>query len=250
VNPDRFVRQIFSDYVDAQRRLVVVGTRKAIPLRDYYGTREGADYFLDIASDGAGTFQPIFHIDMFITVLGSSADGECDVLVGSPQLADERLGTSSPFALDDVYDRIARNLANAGLKVHRNPLVHRSTLGQKLTVAQLKQIGSEPGNEPLQLAIEELVAAGASDATAVTVRAWHHVTWNNCLVENSGAHGKHLYLPTFGHGDNSDLKPLDEHMKGLFESFGYTVHPLADFNKFARRQGVVHCIKKYLDRGN
>ena len=250
VDPDRFVRQVFADYVDAQRELIVVGTGKAIPVRDYYGTREGENYFLEIAGNGAGTFQPIFHIDMFLTVLGSNADGQCDVLVGSPRLADERLGTSSPFALDEVYDAIARDLAGAGLTVHRNPLVHRATPGRSLTVAELKQIASEPGDEPLQVAVEELVSAGASDATAVTVRAWHHVTWNNCLVENSETHGKHVYLPTFGHGANSDLKPLDDQMKGTLESFGYTVHLLGDFNKFARRQGVVHCIKKYLDRGN
>lgn len=250
VTPNRFVRQMFSDYVDAQRELHVVGTRKAIPLRDYYGTREGEDYFLDIASDGSGTFQPIFHIDMFVTLLGKNAAGECDVLVGSPRLADEQLGTRSPFALDDVYDRIARNLGTAGLRVHRNPLVHRSTSGRTLTVAQLQQIASEPGNEALQIAVDELVSAGAADATAVTVRAWHHITWNNCLVENSQTQGKHVYLPTFGHGANSDLRPLDEHMKGIFESFGYAVHLLADFNKLARRQGVVHCIKKYVDRGD
>ncbi len=237
--PEQFVRQIFADYVDAGRELLVVGTGKAIPLRDYYGTRDGDDYVLDIAGDGAGTFQPIFHIDMFITLLGAD-----DVLVGSPRLADGLLGTTSPFALDDVYDTIARDLAAAGMRVHRNPLVHRATRGQRLTVAQLRQID----DEALQVAVEELVSAGASESTTVTVRAWHHVTWNNCLVENSEAYGKTVYLPTFGHGANRDLAPVDQHMKGVFESFGYTVHLLADFTKFARRQGVVHCVKKYLDR--
>lgn len=238
--PAQFVRQIFTDYVEAGRTLLLVGTTKAIPLRDYYGSRSGNDYFLDIASDGAGTFQPIFHIDMFTTLLGQ------DVLVGSPRLADELLRTRSPFALDDVYDTIARDLAAAGLTVHRNPLVHRPTLGRRFTVAQLKAID----DEALPDAIAELMSAGASDTTPVTIRSWHHVTWNNCLIENSETHGKHVYLPTFGHGANEDLTPLDAHMTSTFEGFGYTVHPLADFNAFARRQGVVHCIKKYLDRGD
>ena len=52
---------------DRERRLILVGTPREIPLRDFRGLREGDDYFLDIATDGAGTFQPIFHIDMFIT---------------------------------------------------------------------------------------------------------------------------------------------------------------------------------------
>ena len=39
----------------------------------------------------------------------------------------------------------------------------------------------------LTQAVRELAAAGAQDSTPVTVRDWHHVTWNNCLVENSPA---------------------------------------------------------------
>jgi hypothetical protein len=38
-------------------------------------------------------------------------------------------------------------------------------------------------------------------------------------------------------------------MKTLWESLGFTVHQLGDFNPFAERQGVVHCIKKYIQRG-
>jgi hypothetical protein len=71
--PDAFVAQLFSEFVDTDRRLIVVGTNKPIPLRSFYGTREGSRYFLDIASDGAGTFQPIFHIDMLITLVGMGA---------------------------------------------------------------------------------------------------------------------------------------------------------------------------------
>jgi hypothetical protein len=81
------------------------------------------------------------------------------------------------------------------------------------------------------------------------VRSWHHITWNNCLVEDSDAEGRHVYLPTYGAGA-PDLAALDAHMAALWERLGYTVHPLADFGSFARRQGVVHCIKKYLRRGD
>jgi len=38
-------------------------------------------------------------------------------------------------------------------------------------------------------------------------------------------------------------------MGALWEELGFTVHPLGDFNAFAERQGVVHCIKKYMRRG-
>ena len=84
-----------------------MGTRRPIPLREFVGRREGDGYYLDLPSGGAGTFQPIFHIDMFVTLVGLGADGAFELLVGSPRLADERLGVSSPYALDDVYDTIA-----------------------------------------------------------------------------------------------------------------------------------------------
>jgi hypothetical protein len=43
---------------------------------------------------------------------------------------------------------------------------------------------------------------------------------------------------------------IDAHMTSLWQGLGFEVHALADFNSFARRQGVVHCIKKYLRRGD
>ena len=248
--PESFVRQLFSQYVDSARTLRVVGTTNTIPIRSFYGTREGNDYFLDIAADGSGTFQPIFHIDMFITLIGRDASNNFEVLVGSPAVADQVLGTSSPYSLSSVYDNIATQLTGFGLTVHRNPLVHRPTLGRTFTVAELRQIASQPpGDLELLTAVNELVAAGASDNETVTVRSWHHITWNNCLVENSTSQGKHVYLPTFGHNANADLQPVDAHMKHMWEGFGFTAHMLGDFNEFARRQGVVHCIKKFINRG-
>ena len=247
--PEAFVTRLFGDYVDGGRELVVVGTDRPIPIRQYYGRKEKRRYYLDIAADGAGTFQPIFHIDMFITLVGAAPDGTFHALVGSPALGDEVLGTRSPFALNDVYDAIAAQLVGKGIAVERNPLVHRPTVGRAFTLAQLRSIAAEPGNEALLEAVTELAAAGAKDGSPVHVRAWHHVTWNNCLVEDGAAVGRHVYLPTYGHGANADLAPVDDAMRGLWERRGFTVHLLGDFNAFASRQGVVHCIKKYLRRG-
>jgi len=53
-----------------------------------------------------------------------------------------------------------------------------------------------------------------------------------------------------GRAEGPHLAPIDDHMEQLFNGLGYTVHRLADFDSFARRQGVVHCIKKYLARGS
>ncbi len=245
-----FVRRLFSDYVDAGRELLVVGTERPIPLREFYGTREDDGFYLDIAGDGVGTFQPIFHIDMFVTLVGPDAGGDFQVLVGSPALGAELTGLRSPFALDDVYDSIAGQLAAHGMRVERNPLIHRPTIGPTFTVVELRFMANQPGNEGLLPAVNDLIAAGARERDAANVRTWHHVTWNNCLVENGAGVGRHVYLPTYGHFPNEELEPVDAAMKALWEELGFEVHLLADFNPFAKRQGVVHCIKKYLRRGD
>jgi len=248
VSLPEFATQLYSDYVDQERRLILVGTTMEIPLRSVRGLRHGNQYFLDVATDGAGTYQPIFHIDMFITLLGEGADGKFEVMVGDPSLADGILGTQSPWALADVYDAIAGDLAAEGFTVHRNPLVHWPTVTQTLSLAELARLAGLPNNEDLLPAVRELRQAGAVDATDVSVRTWHHITWNNCLVENSEVAGRHVYMPTFGYADKASLAAIDDRMEEIWVERGFEVHRLADFNAFAERQGVVHCIKKYLRR--
>lgn len=248
VDPQGLAATLFGQYVDASRTLTLVGTSRPIPGRAFRGTREGDTYLLDLTMEGAGTFQPIFHIDMFITLIGLNDKGAFQVLIGSPAMADELLGTTSPYSLNEVYDTIAEDLSRAGFDVHRNPLVHWPTLGASFPLSDLRERASN--NPGLQSAIDELVAAGGSDTTTVQVRSWHHITWNNCLVENSASVGRHVYLPTYGHGARSGLAVIDEAMRSLWEELGFTPHLLGDFNEFAERQGVVHCIKKYINRGN
>lgn len=243
-----FVRELFRRHVDSDRELVLVGTRRPPGLKAYYATVEDGEFHLDVPGDGVGDVQPIFHIDMFVTLTGR-ADGRFRVLVGSPRLADELLGTTSPFALQNAYDEIAAGFEARGFDVVRNPLVHRPRIAQRLTFANLRAFSETPDGAELREVVAELAAAGAQAQSTVNVRAWHHITWNNCLVENSAEVGRNVYLPTFGHGDNADLAVIDDEMDRLWTGLGFTVHRLADFNAFASRQGVVHCIKKYLGRG-
>ena len=55
-------------------------------------------------------------------------------------------------------------------------------------------------------------------------------------------------MPTFGYDDKASLAAIDDRMEEIWVERGFEVHRLADFNAFAERQGVVHCIKKYLRR--
>ena len=243
-----FVRDLFRRHVESDRELVLVGTKRPLGLKAYYATVEGGEFHLDVPGGGVGDVQPIFHIDMFVTLAGP-VDGRFRVLVGSPALADATLGTKSPYSLQNAYDEIAADFEARGFDVVRNPLAHRPHISQQLTFAALQTFADTPDGAELREVVREFAAAGAAPDTTINVRPWHHITWNNCLVENSADKGKHVYLPTFGHGENADLAAIDDEMEQLWGGMGFTVHRLADFNAFASRQGVVHCIKKYLERG-
>ena len=256
VKPDEkvedVVRKTFSDYVDKNRPMFVAGTKKKIPLAAYVGSKENGEFILDIVGAGTGPYQPIFHIDMFISLIGKNEDGKFEMMVGSPKLGNELFGLpDKPHNLQAAYDEIARSFKKQGIIVHRNPLVHFPEFtGRKIPISYLQNLAIQnPDDKDINSALKDLYSLGARENDSVSVRNWHHITCNNCLVENSEKFGKHVYLPTFGHGDFSQLSVLDTHMKDLWESFGYTVHQLGDFNSFAKRQGVVHCITKYIQRG-
>jgi hypothetical protein len=243
-----FVRELFSRHVDSGRELQLVGTKRPLGLKKYYATVENGQYLLDLPGGGTGDLQPIFHIDMFVTLAGPGDDGRFRVLVGSPALADSVLGTKSPFSLQTAYDEIAAEFSRRGFAVERNPLVHRPEITQRLTFAALREFSGTADGAELREVVAAFAAAGAADDTTIQVRSWHHITWNNCLVESSST-GRTVYLPTFGHGAQADLVVIDDEMERLWTGLGFTVVRLADFNAFASRLGVVHCIKKYLGRG-
>jgi hypothetical protein len=246
--PADMVYKLFRDYVDADRRLLLIGTDKQLAIPGYVGAKEGAEFILDIPSGGAGSFQPIFHIDMFVTLVGDGPKGKFQILLGDPSLADEILDKNSPYALADVYNGIAKQLSDAGFEVLRNPLVHWPTKGQVLSLKDVEAYAVSHKSDALMRAARQLRELGAVDDADITIRDWHHITWNNCLVENDGD-SKEVYLPTFGYGPQASLAVLDMHMKSQWEELGFKVHMLGNFNGFAERQGVVHCIKKYLERG-
>lgn len=54
---------------------------------------------------------------------------------------------------------------------------------------------------------------------------------------------RHLLTERF-----AELAALDDQMEQLWKGLGFQVHRLGDFKPFAFRQGVVHCIKKCLQR--
>jgi hypothetical protein len=210
---DKLITDRFRQTFDPDREVHFVGTRLQVPEETTRRIRVDGKRWSEVVYAGTGTRQPIFHIDMFISLTGRAESGRYRVLVGSPVAADRILGRRPlPHALDPIFDDVARNLERMGFEVVRNPL-------------------------PLVFV----------DDPDEKLRAWYFATSNNCLVEIDGER-RSVWLPTYGHAPWPELAATDEANREIWEQLGFTVHSLADFHPFAQNLGSVHCIKKYLSR--
>lgn len=214
---DELVREVYRRYLDAERTFVPVGTTLPVPPADRREFRlQGETWVEDIyAGNAPGTRQPIFHIDMFVSLAGRGADGRYRVLVGDPRAAAQL--TNEPLqahAMAPIFDDIARDLARRGYAVTRTPL-------------------------PLVY----------SDDPGARVRSWYFATSNNALVHAPDGDRPTVYLPTYAHGPFATaLAATDRANAEVWEGLGYEVVALGDFHPFAINLGAAHCIKKYLGR--
>lgn len=209
-----FVVDLFRRTFDPGRELLFAGTRLRVPDAETRTLTIDGEEWTEVLYSGTGHHQPIFHIDMFVSLTGRDPEGRYRLLVGSPALADDVLGRPRlRHALSEVFDDVARQLEAQGFEVLRNPL-------------------------PLTYV----------DDPVLKERFWYFATSNNCLVQIDEAEGNHVWLPTYGHGAWSDLAATDAANRSIWEELGFTVRQLADFNVFAQNLGSVHCIKKYLGR--
>jgi hypothetical protein len=210
------VHRLYREYLDTERRLVYVASTIPVPEEQVRPFRMGGQDWTEVVYIGnrPGTAQPLFHIDMFITLLGRADGGRYRVLVGDPRMAADVLGEPlQPHAMAHVFDNIAATLARFDFEVIRNPL-------------PLVYVDDERRRE----------------------RLWYFATSNNALVQATGDANASVYLPTYGHGSWSTLTVTDQHNRELWESLGFATHLLGDFHPFAENLGALHCIKKYLVR--
>lgn len=223
---ETFVMDLFRKSMDPTRTFHFIGSEPVDRSQNQLFEHNGARWFEDVEA-GRGRRQPIFHIDMFISLLGRDADGSYRLLVGDPGAADAILGWKSvPHALQAEFDAVAAQLTQLGFTVERNPLPYTFADAAGDDVLQ------GPDGQPVPI-------AGS--------RQWYHATSNNCLVEIDGD-SRSVWLPTYGHGNQEQLVATDNAMRAIWESHGFTVYQLGDFNPFALRLGALHCIKKYLAR--
>lgn len=214
--PAATVRRLYREYLDVGRDLMYVGSTIPVPAEVRQTLAIDGEEWTEILHFGnaAGTVQPVFHIDMFISLAGRDADGVYQVLVGSPRLAAEALEVPLlPQSMQAAFDNIAQTLEQQGFKVIRNPLPHVYM-----------------------------------DDPESRVRTWYFATANNALVQISGQAGHRVWLPTYGHGRWTALQKTDEINREIWQSLGFSVTLLGDFHPFAENLGAVHCIKKYLNR--
>lgn len=210
-------RQLFTETFDPARKLHFIGLTRPLPpdlLAPRTFLQDGDEWTEDVGA-GAGSLQPVFHIDMFLSLAGRDPEsGRYRVLVGSPAAAAEILEEPlADHALDMAFDSIARRLQRLGFDVVRNPL-------PRVYV----------------------------DYPDERVRQWYFATSNNCLVEITGP-SRRVWLPTYGHGPWEALAATDRANREVWEGLGFEVAELGDFHPFAQNLGALHCIKKYLARG-
>jgi hypothetical protein len=213
--PD-LVHRMYRQYFGKNRKLVYVGSKIRIPSggRKKF-TKNGETWKeLYLQNNEKGTVQPLFHLDMFLTLAGRSPDGKYRVLVGDSRMGARMLGHKvSPYAMAEAFDDIADTMQNLGFEVIRNPLP---------TVYL-----DDPDEKE---------------------RMWYFASSNNALVEISDEEHKTVYLPTYGHGAWTELQKTDEANQKIWEDLGFKVILLGDFHPFAEHSGSLHCIVRYVER--
>lgn len=214
--PVDLIKRLYREYLDTVRDLHYVGSTIPVPEQTARPIVVNGEQWKELLYLGnkAGTAQPLFHIDMFLTLAGRGEGGKFQILVGDPSAAADMLGMPHlPQMMQPVFDNIARSLDSLGFIVIRNPL-------------------------PLVY----------MDDSQRKERVWYFSTSNNAWVQNSSDKGKIVWLPTYGYGQWTNLSDTDDANADIWKSLGYEVRQLGDFHPFAENLGALHCIAKYLGR--
>lgn len=194
------------------------------------GYASAAYQYLDEKVHSGYGYQPIFHIDMYVTRTGEIADsGKEIVLLGRPREAYNAVGKYSLIdeydnpILDDYFQETANQLSDY-FEVRELPL---------LLVASYDEEGSI--DEP------------------------YYLSFNNVVLENytdeSGRKVRRVMMPTYS--KSSDLRGVQYDARRLIEaraeevwkSLKFEVHRMDDMEYLATGLGSIHCITKCIKRG-
>ncbi|WP_395020552.1 hypothetical protein [Dongia sp.] len=166
-----------------------------------------------IAADGSR--QPVFHLDMFMTLAGTTPEGMPRILLGDPVWASELIGLPLPDGFPvKAFDQIDYGLRLRGYEVMRNPL--------------------------------PFIYFDDPDAK---LREWFYASANNCWVECIDGHvGCRVFLPEYGFGAWPELRAVDDTNAMLWEGLGFEVIRGGDFLPLADQLGSLNCVTRILER--
>jgi hypothetical protein len=208
--------RVYNEYLDRSRKIIYVGSTLPVPSNKTTEIEINGEKWEEklFQNNEGGTLQPLFHIDMFITLAGRGENGKYRVVVGDPRLAAQILELDiEEYAMPELFDDIAQGMEANGFEVIRLPL-------------------------PVVY----------FDDREKKERSWYFTTYNNCLVEIISQNEKTIWLPTYGYGNWEVLKKTDDYAKAVYEGLGFKVIMLTDYHPLAAGMGSLHCIKKYLER--
>lgn len=214
--PD-IIRDLYCEYFDTSRKLIFTGSTIPVPHQQNNAFKMNGEEWEEsfYLKNEKGTVQPVFHLDMFISLAGRAKNGKYRLLVGDPRYAARIINEPvSGYAMPEIFDNIAEKLSVLGFEVIRNPL-------------------------PLTYI----------DNPEDRLRRWYFATGNNGLTEIIDDGNKHYWMPTYGYGDWSHLRAIDEENRRIWEQLGFKVTMLTDYHPLAENTGATHCIIKYLKRG-
>ena len=181
--------------------------------------------------------QPIYHLDLFLTLAGRDDQGNPVVVVGFPEhkipeeqtelhrFANEQVGAMRLMLNEVINDLLSLKQEGPQFVIKRIPMpLHVYVKGKQ----QIRFDYCLKRNEKF---------------------VWYWMSYNNCLVQNDPVEGRKVWLPTYGHGIlRQDFECYDHHSRLQWQSLGYEVIQLGDCTLFAARRGGLHCVAKVLDR--
>ena len=76
-----FIRRLYNEYLDVKRRVIYIGSNLPVPSEKEHEIFINGENWTEILYYGnnEGTMQPLFHIDMFITLVGRNDNGKFQV---------------------------------------------------------------------------------------------------------------------------------------------------------------------------
>ncbi len=202
--------------IPTQYTVIEIGSTEVQTCQTAFDVKTGSETWQEIFHyhNRPGTRQPIFHIDMFVSLAGTDADGRPILLVGDPSLAAQILERPvHPRCLAAQFDAIADSLTARGMVVVRNPL-------------------------PMIY----------MDDISTRTRTWFYASSNNVLVQQSAKAGNIVWQPEFGHDNWPELAHTDAANRKIWEDLGFEVRLIPDGQKLAENLGGLHCMTNVLKR--